>query len=117
MKREIAEAWIADLRTNPPQATGQLYDGEGYCCLGRLCLVVGATFEKRIDEDGLFPVLNGTMLSEHEMLPDQIQSLVNMNSNDGAYGENNDDTLTTLNDDGLTFAEIADIIEKHWQEL
>jgi hypothetical protein len=71
MKREIAEAWIADLRTNPPQATGQLYDGEGYCCLGRLCLVVGATFEKGIDEDGdsygLFPVLNGTMLSEHEV--------------------------------------------------
>jgi hypothetical protein len=117
MKREIAEAWIADLRTNPRQTTGMLFDGRGHCCLGRLCLVVGATFENKIEEGGNYgpyPVLDGTMLEENEMLPFAIQKLAGMASDNGAYGTN---ALTHLNDNGVTLAKIADIIEKHWEKL
>lgn len=44
MKKEIADLWIADLRANPPQAKGALFNGQGHCCLGRLCVVLGFEF-------------------------------------------------------------------------
>lgn len=119
MKREIAEAWVADLRTNPPQATGRLYDGTGHCCLGRLCLVIGATFGHHTNEyhDGeYYPVLDGETLFEHEVLPREILNLAGIRSQSGIYGDAGKE-LTDLNDNGATFAEIAVVIEENWESL
>lgn len=127
MKREIAEAWVKDLRTNPPQTTGELYDGKGYCCLGRLCLVLGASFNES-DDEGVFgnrkyyPTLGAKEYKESEVLPLHIQELAGMNSNNGEFDDESYDMeltveLTLLNDEGRSFADIADIIEKNWEKL
>ena len=99
MNRDIAEKWIADLRANPPQTTGRLFDGNGFCCLGRLCVVEGA---KPKFLKGLSLPLSDTIF------------WAGMKSRDGRYPGGR---LVEDNDSGKTFAEIADIIEAHIDEL
>lgn len=99
MKREVAEAWIKDLRSGPKQGQNFLGDETtGHCCLGRLCVVLGVEF----DPKGIH-------------LPPKAREAAEMKSGTGWYGHENH--LTNDNDSGLTFAEIADIIEAHWEEL
>lgn len=124
MKREIAEKWIADLRTNPPQATGALFDGKGHCCLGRLCLVLGATFEKQIVGGHYFPVINDKIYRDASTLHREIIEMAGMNSRTGRFATGVDDDgdvefdyLTDINDDVGTFPDIADIIEAKWESL
>jgi hypothetical protein len=109
MNRDIAEKWIADLRANPPQAMGQLFDGNGHCCLGRLCVLHGLTPERRTD--------NGEyrFLGEAFKLPTKVMNWAGMKTHDGRYPK--DGLLPEDNDSGKTFTEIADIIEAHVDEL
>lgn len=118
MKKEIAEAWVADLRTNPPKTTRRLFDGNGYCCLGRLALVLGCDFT-RVGED-YCPRLNGETLQVEAYLSQELMGLSGMKSRNGVVeeiGGPDDVVLAQLNDDGVSFAEIADVIEKHWEKL
>lgn len=120
MKKEVADAWIADLRTNPPQTNGVLFDGTGHCCLGRLCLILGATFPTREwDRNSYYPVLAGEELDAHVVLPEKIMMLAGMQSDCGHLkgGDRDRQELSNLNDHGFTFAQIADIIENNWQYL
>lgn len=113
MNREIVERWIADLRTNPPQAKGVLFDGKGHCCLGRLCEILEMKPVKKEVEEGdereVWQYDNMEFL-----LPFSIQQQAEMKSEDGSYGDTN---LARDNDSGKSFAEIADIIEAHIDEL
>lgn len=111
MKREIAEAWVKDLRTNPPQTTHKLHDEHGYCCLGRLCIVLGATFK---GNSGC-PTLNGETLNEYEVLPKVIMRLAGMETQSGITFDGME--LSVINDSGYNFAEIADLIEENWKKL
>ncbi len=107
MKKEVAEAWVADLRTNPPQCRGKLFNGLGYCCLGRLEVVLGAEFNF---DDGL----GSSSFNDYYLLGDKALELSGMNSGNGKYDNT---ALSTLNDHGKTFAEIADVIEQNWEKL
>lgn len=100
MKREVAEAWVKDLRTNPPKTTTVLYDGTGYCCLGRLAMVLGCAPNDEIME---------------AYLSQDLMDLSGMRTSCGTLP--NDDSLAEMNDAGSTFAEIADVIEKYWEAL
>jgi hypothetical protein len=118
MKKKVAEAWVKDLRKSPHQTDGTLKDERGYCCLGRLCLILGAKFKK--DENGkYYPYLNGELLRENTVLPEEIRLLAGMKTNDGHQDSNCEaPSLTKLNDDeGLGFSKIADFIEKNWRKL
>ncbi len=121
MKKEIADAWVADLRTNPPQAKRCLFDGEGHCCLGRLALILGATFEQ--DADGHYhTVLEEDKEGDNSVLSPTLRDKAGMQSYNGSYAKMmanyiNSWSLSDLNDRGDTFAEIADRIEKHWKDL
>lgn len=110
MNKQIADLWIADLRSNPPQSRKVLFDGHGYCCLGRLCVVQG--LEPRVFD------YNGVKRFEFDgcetLLPDTIANAADIASSEGRYA---DRSLVDDNDTGKSFAEIADIIEKHWEEL
>lgn len=68
MNPELKQKWIAALESGEyKQARKVLYDGEGYCCLGVLCRVAGATFE----HSGLLfepPVLAGDRLDDGQCL-------------------------------------------------
>ncbi len=120
MKKEIAEKWVADLRTNPPQCKGSLYDGEGHCCLGRLCVVLGATFVEKSENSNYshYPIYEGTVLYESGLLPQEIQDEAGMITREGSLVEEEDlYSLASLNDKGYNFFQIADIIERNWEKL
>ena len=113
MKLDIADKWIAALRSGEyKQAVGALYDGEGYCCLGVLCKVLGEEFTK----DNEYWEVDG----EYSVLPGNLVERAGMYSPAGCFWEGDDETersLTEENDNGQTFEEIADIIERHKHKL
>jgi hypothetical protein len=118
MKKKVADKWVADLRTNPPQCEGLLYDGKGYCCLGRLCLVLGARFEE-IEVASLkvyYPVFNEKLQSNAFSLSDDLVKAAGMQSRTGEY-DSESAWLTAMNDKKISFNEIADVIEKNWEKL
>jgi len=125
MKQEVAEAWVKDLReTDEPQTKGVLYDGTGYCCLGRLCIVLGYSFVPFVatyDKDGGYRD-GGYTIDDGSDCDDFLSAgVVNAAGMISATGQSSDDpgksTLAELNDGGYTFAQIADIIERDWKEL
>jgi hypothetical protein len=115
-----AKRWVQALRSGKyQQATGVLYDGNGYCCLGVACDVLGIKFLQ--DGDGDF---YADILCEYGalcILPPQVRDMLGLRTRSG--GSNVELTgsgrtmLTELNDDGVTFPEIADIIEKYESNL
>jgi hypothetical protein len=138
MNKEFAERWVADLRDpNNKQCTSVLHDGVGYCCLGRAVViggfklvprrveVEGDDIETRKDEF----VLDGTqddegIGGEYEALEARTMETLGFS---GPQGEPKDGTLTIAgrifkslaeaNDEGITFAQIADWVEKNWERL
>jgi hypothetical protein len=119
VKKEIAEKWVADLRTNPPQAQGALFDGKGHCCLGRLCVILGYEFEKarlsNLSDSGYY-VVKGTL--DYGQLPLEVRDESGMNTCSGSFliqGDNH--SLGAMNDSGYSFATIADVIEQNWEKL
>lgn len=109
MNRAIGEKWIVDLRAGPRQTKGVLFDGRGHCCLGRLCVLAGVE-SSEIDPDGDF-----TFLGERFLLPRRVREWAGIKYSSGLYARFG--SLAEDNDSGKTFAEIADIIEAHIDEL
>jgi len=104
--------WTAALRSGKyTQAQKRLKDGDSYCCLGLLCHLQHEKFNE-----------NGAIGSEYEVLPFSIVNRLNIKTQtchipslSGQHG--NFVCLSSLNDNGKTFAEIADIIDEHWEQL
>jgi hypothetical protein len=91
MDPDLKAKWVAALRSGRfRQARMKLRSEDGFCCLGVLCVVAGLP----ITEDGQNVV----------GVPDSYDPIWNLTGRDG-WG------LTSLNDGGLSFAEIADYIE------
>ena len=130
MKREVAEKWVAALRSGGyDQCTGLLEhfysDGtSGFCCLGVLCRVVGAHREVSLNRDVWYSAISSDGWhadSSSTALTDEIRESVGMKTFEGDlyYSEIDDGTisLAVLNDAGFTFDQIADIIEYFWEVL
>lgn len=118
MDTKLKKKWIKALRSGKYQQTsGSLYDGEGYCCLGRLCVVLGKKFVLPLEEPcpRSFRV-EGQLFNT--VLPPNIAEEAGMLSFSGEYISNGIRCqLSVDNDAGTSFAKIADIIEEHWKEL
>ncbi len=114
MDAQLKAQWIAALRSGEyRQGEGKLRDGGNYCCLGVLCDIVdpgaweddtffydgryvggslpGSIALSTLGEAGPFPNVDGILPFE-----DRTNSVV---------------SLAMLNDDGMPFDRIADIIE------
>lgn len=129
MKADLKQKWVEALRSGEyEQADGALHDARknSYCCLGVLCVVVGAKFAEftREADDSDFgadhfsnvPVLNDRLLSSGEDneltgewceeigLPDQ-GDLIELN--DGVGADENSPRFKRRH----SFTEIADWIE------
>ncbi len=117
------DEWCADLRANPDkQLTGRLGLPDGpNCCLGRYCILQGRLDGSGVDisDDGD----SGTsdVFSERNPIVDFLKQSGDFPA--GVYveietktgnGVTNDDCLAECNDHGLTFAQIATIIENVW---
>ncbi len=130
MKKEIAERWIDKLRNgNIPQLIGILGMVNGRrCCLGVLCdiavedgIIGTLNTDQSTPRDPLHPgpiankVLYGTKLDDM-VLPEEVIEWAEMNSNSGEIASNGA-TLAAMNDNGVPFTAIADIIEKNVDKL
>ena len=125
MDEQIKQRWLEALRSGEYQQTkGTLHDTKGFCCLGVLCDV--------LKNDPLFRgewVYNGGKVAqfveeggESSMaLPSEVfMQRMGIDRNDPytqeprvfTDGDIGKHRLATLNDEGYTFAEIADIIER-----
>lgn len=140
MKQEIARRWVEALRSGKYQQTsGTLARKDpvtgtvGYCCLGVLCeiavedQVIPPKFEADglLGETGRYVFGNDTAIPSTEVMtwageteawtvsvPDEIEKRLNDADSGAVYGRAG---LPSLNDDaGLTFPEIADLIEAEY---
>lgn len=111
MKRSWAMKWARDLETTRARQTQlKLNDGEGgFCCLGRLCVLAKAR-GKRSATGKIYYHGEGTIL------PSEVMEMVGMRTQSGVVGDDEDE-LSSMNDGGMSFAEIAKVIRKRWKEL
>lgn len=104
------EEWLEALRSGDyPQTQDHLHDGEGYCCLGVLCDLHrnGFRWKKQVGGHYLFGD------DYHHSTGLVIEPLSRQITKEGRGSEFDaaQDALVTLNDQGFTFEEIADIVE------
>jgi hypothetical protein len=99
ISKSLYANWLNDLESGlAPQGQFSLFDGTGYCCLGRLCKIAGRPIT--IDEDdyannqGRICGLNYAFT--HRLLGDALTA-----------------HLTQMNDTFCTFKEIAQYLTSH----
>lgn len=118
MNPEIRARWTAALRSGEiPQVESLLSDGHGRCCLGVLCDIAVT--------DGIVPPpeydeVHGvwSYIGSYQLLPDEVIAWAGFAADDLDEGDpcvavrhERPRGLAELNDDGWTFAEIADAID------
>lgn len=138
MNKEIKERWIAALRSGEySQSSGYLSTDEGYCCLGVLCeialqdQVVIKTKDSSIDEHFVYTSKIDPVDRDTGVLPLAVvawSGMPNRNPNITStkeevspnifseFGNEYNEVTATLagfNDNGATFEQIADLIEKY----
>ena len=113
MKKEIADKWIAALRSGKyKQTVGVLNSpNEGMCCLGILCEISKLT---EWEKSKTLPYADKYM-NELKVLPKEVQKWAGLISHNGEFG--NGLALSAENDKGKTFSQIATIIETEWESL
>lgn len=125
MNKEIKDKWVAALRSGEyKQTKGKLRDDSGFCCLGVLCdLVRKEGMEApsvegwQTDWEDFFKAAD-----KEEVLPDGVREWAGMRTDIGDLtkpsklysGKTN---LARLNDNGVDFPTIADIIDEQWETL
>lgn len=116
MKQEIAQAWVAALRSGKyRQSKGRLKGEAGFCCLGVLCEISGL-------DKWTAQRLNGNVIcysyaSARSTLPGLVGEWAGMLSPNGTISGTDCRTLAKCNDGGASFEEIAGMIEEHWRSL
>lgn len=117
MNPEIKAKWIEALRSGNYAQTrdGVLYDGEGYCCLGVLCDVVGLKPEYNEERDHWYVHDKG--LRDYEVLPEHLAERLGLticgDLPEKVWFDGKEFAdLAHLNDRGADFNFIADVIEK-----
>lgn len=108
MDREFAEKWATALESGDYQQTkGKLFDGKNHCCLGVACVLLGETFIK----DDFTWSIDG----ESGVLPFRIKNKIKMKSYMGSLPRHF--SLSSQNDQGKSFKEIAQVIRNNVDEL
>lgn len=108
------ELWIKALRSGQyEQDNGVLHSSRGgYCCLGVACEI--SDIDKwKIDRHGsshVWQVYDGSF----QRLPDSVMEWLGLHTNNGSIFEINK-SLASLNDEGVDFGSIANVIEKYLQ--
>jgi len=141
MKPEIKAAWVAALRSGEyEQGDGNLQKEGKFCCLGVLCEIAVKQFDLDIDvrAEGLYSEDDSTVVTlyneQSAFLPSAVQDWAGMDDNGGyfdqpvhvldgeivtptpamwgQYGPTEVRTLYLLNDGGVSFDAIANVIEE-----
>lgn len=112
MDIRVQSDWLSALRSGDYQQTrGRLKKPDGFCCLGVLCdlYIKENNLHWDIDEDGDY-----YLFDEEGTLPKKVMEWAGLEdpNPDVSYGEYAGIDIAHLNDKGLTFNEIANIIEE-----
>lgn len=117
MNPEIKAQWVAALRSGEyEQGAGHLHRGDTFCCLGVLCDLAIKAGAPEVKEY-LHPPWSMTAYSGSEWnLPPSVMEWARLNNSDPFLvfkrGEVNvRHRVSDINDSGVTFDEIADLIE------
>ena len=117
MKQEVMRIWVDALRSGEyTQGVGCLKSTSGdHCCLGVLCELYDKNNEEKLIrvewEDNKVSFNSSTM-----SLPDEVRTWAGMDYYDGSI-PGLSTSLAVLNDDEVSFQEIADIIEQNVERL
>lgn len=114
MNQTIKNLWTEALRSGEfRQGKHCLRDGNKYCCLGLLvdlhAKATGGEWDKDFNYVGR-EVFQYTGVTS--VLPSSVMDWAEFPTPEGII--TNDETLASLNDDGMSFEEIADKIDKHF---
>ncbi len=115
------EAWLKDLETtDAPQCIEQLQCDDAFCCLGRACIVLSVPSERAHGSgsfffDGEMHCLSKPTVKRLGLRGDNGDFEVPVSSaeldRDGGFSVFN--SLTDMNDNGLSFREIAAYIRSN----
>ena len=121
MKTKERNEWVAALRDGEfDQTKHMLHDQRGYCCLGVACEIFAEVLNLKVETvqrrgEG-FEVYYDF---QSTVLPEKVADFLGLKTSEGSFSEiriegaKRGDTLTSINDSGATFSQIADILEKH----
>ena len=112
---ENARKWVAALRDpEAKQITGRLETKRGNCCLGIACRLYSTEHpEWNVQEIGSSTEFGDNY--DKYGLPSEVQAWLDLGDRQGSIRFQG--SLTDENDNGATFAEIADIIESEPEGL
>lgn len=106
MKKADAKKWLAALRSGRyEQCRGSMFDGKGYCCLGVLQMELGGEIVKSYSCE--LPTRSWLNEKGIIFLDGEGNSFCSPN-----IGENLENSASTLNDKGVSFLELADLLEQ-----
>lgn len=108
MNPEIKARWVAALRSGDyKQTTNHLRTPVGFCCLGVLCDIHAAVMGEVWDPFNRY-------LDHAEDLPVDVQAWAGLDQAEPrvATSLNGSNVLSGMNDNGATFEQIADVIER-----
>lgn len=126
MREDVKTEWVRRLRDGRPQITGYLHTSEGQCCLGVLTEYAAENGVVKKNESGSFfsytdpksghvsDSCTPISVLEWAGLPTAGFSadIVDIKSRPNKHHDGRVTALAEANDDGYTFPEIAEIIEK-----
>lgn len=112
--------WIKELRSgNYQQGTGFLRSNNRYCCLGVGCAMLGIENREEVRESGTIVTVFG---EKSAVLPEEEHTIrLGLKTNTGKVYHSNPNgkiysSLANLNDRGLSFRAIADLLENDLNE-
>ena len=109
MNEQVKQKWLSALRSGDYQQTrSYLRNEDGFCCLGVLCDLYGKehNVEWKLVDAGIYYEFQ----DKKAILPLSVIEWAGVEDDNPEICET---PLSRLNDNGSTFNEIADLIEKH----
>jgi hypothetical protein len=121
MKKDIKDIWVTALRSGKYEQGKEALrrSNDKFCCLGVLCdLFQKETGRAEWEGGGIYYKMD----NEAAYLISDVTEWSGMQSTDGRFmyedkGISIMNTLATLNDNGKSFEEIANVIEENWEQL
>ena len=114
MRKEVAQVWAAALRDSSSKQGRNALEHRGkVCVLGVLCLLaltVGVCDYEEIDGFSYFD-------GENRKVPLSVKKWAKIKEDQPVTFPDYFVSITWLNDNGYTFNELADLIEKHYDSL
>lgn len=125
MNERVKNLWVKAAKSGEfEQIRGQLHDGKGYCILGvlaALALSEGVcTYAPGHKFDGRENSLSFNIMKWAEIDYDHEKGELKLTKGAGKVKlvyKGRETTLADLNDSGLSFKELAKVIEKSWGEF